>query len=60
MCSGEVEDDLNCQELASYLLLKSIEAANGAISDDMMVLVARLLRNIRKSIRTKGVSLSEL
>lgn len=40
-----VEDDLNCQELASYLLLKSIEAANGAISDDMMVLVARLLRS---------------
>ena len=39
-----VDDNIGCQELANLLLLQSIEAADGAISDDMMVLVAKLVR----------------
>lgn len=38
------EDTLSCQDLANLLLIQSVEAADGHISDDMMVLVARLIR----------------
>lgn len=34
----------SCQDLANYLLMQSIEAAGGTITDDMMVLVAKLVR----------------
>lgn len=46
MCSvlRHCEDALSCQELADLLLIRSVEAADGHISDDMMVLVARLIR----------------
>ncbi len=40
-----VEDDLSCQDLANFILFASIEAAGGAISDDMTVLVAKIIRN---------------
>jgi len=40
-----IDDKLGCQELANQLLLQSIEAADGGVVDDMMVLVAKLVRN---------------
>ena len=38
------DDDLSCEELANLLLFRSVEAANGRISDDMTVVVARLIK----------------
>ena len=40
-----IDDKLGCQELANQVLLQSIDAAGGGVVDDMMVLVARLVRN---------------
>ncbi|MDI9449844.1 MAG: SpoIIE family protein phosphatase [Limnochordia bacterium] len=39
------DDGQDCQEMANQLLLQSIEAAGGGVVDDMMVLVAKLVRN---------------
>lgn len=39
------DNGLSCQELANQLLLQSIDAAGGGVVDDMMVLVAKLIRN---------------
>ena len=40
----EMDHQLSCQELANNILTQSIAACNGQINDDMMVIVARLIK----------------
>lgn len=39
-----IDPDLDCEEVAHSILAQSLEATGGSVTDDMMVLVARLVK----------------